>query len=135
MSSRKTLRAYSSWCHMRYRCRVDLNYYNNSISYPSEWEDFNTFFRDMGERPEGTTLERKDNDESYSKDNCISATSKQQARNRSNNIVITIDDTTLTIIEWAEKLGVPYYLIQSRISRGWPLQEAVLTPKKERIHD
>lgn len=48
------------------------------------WLDFESFLADMGERPPGTTLDRKDGCLGYSKENCRWATLSEQSLNRTN---------------------------------------------------
>lgn len=72
---------------MIYRCTNPKdprfhNYGGRGITVCPEWSDFWTFVEDMGNRPDGHTLDRKDNDLGYFKENCRWATAKEQACNR-----------------------------------------------------
>lgn len=90
---RKSTRTMNSWRGMKERCNNPKNshfpiYGGRGISYPKEWETLEGFIKDMGERPEGMTLERIDVNLSYSKDNCKWDTLTNQAYNiniKSNN--------------------------------------------------
>ena len=57
-------------------------YGGRGILVCDEWLSFDGFLTDMGERPEERTLDRIDNDGSYTKDNCRWATAKEQRANR-----------------------------------------------------
>lgn len=78
---------YVSWSHMIQRC-TDPNhkYYSNyggrGITIDPRWLTFENFYEDMGERPQGTSLDRENNDLGYFKDNCRWATRTEQANNR-----------------------------------------------------
>jgi hypothetical protein len=102
------------------------DYGGRGISYDPCWVRFESFIEDMGDRPEGTSLDRIDNNKSYSKDNCRWATPKQQANNKRSNVVISINGISKTMSEWslvegAAKTGTIHY----RIKRGWSHQNAV----------
>jgi len=84
---------YQSWRGMKERCDNPKNshyefYGARGIGYDNDWDNFENFLRDMGQRPEGSQLDRKDVNLGYSKDNCKWSTLTEQAFNirlKSNN--------------------------------------------------
>lgn len=89
-------RTYSSWWAMICRCYQTKNaefvrYGEAGRAICERWLNFHNFLADMGERPEGKTLDRfPDGDGDYSPDNCRWATPHEQGVNRSTTI-LTID--------------------------------------------
>jgi hypothetical protein len=79
---------YSSWAEMIKRCSNPNNtrwrwYGARGITVCERWlNSFVAFLADMGERPRGTTLDRKDNAKGYEPSNCRWADHKTQCRNR-----------------------------------------------------
>lgn len=80
-------RTYGIWQAMRARCGNPNNnrwesYGGRGIKVDPCWSDFEAFLSDMGEAPAGLTLDRKDPDGDYTKDNCRWVTWLEQARNK-----------------------------------------------------
>jgi hypothetical protein len=79
---------HKSWTKMKERCSlssyVEKEYYQDlGISVCEEWlNSFEAFYSDMGERPEGTTLDRIDPTKGYYKENCRWADLTIQAYNQ-----------------------------------------------------
>lgn len=105
------------------------NYGGRGISVCKRWMSFKNFYADMGDRPEGYTLERVDNDKGYSPDNCVWASRFAQSRNRRSLIMITMDGETHPLSVWVERYGGNYATIHMRIAKGWDAEKAIKTPE------
>lgn len=121
------------WRDMKRRCddsrRPDyVNYGGRGISYIEEWEEYENFLNDMGEMPEGLTLDRIDNNGNYCKENCRWATKKEQTANRR-----VRKDTIVFGGECAKdasiRLGGGYNLVAQRVNDlGWDIERAFTIP-------
>jgi hypothetical protein len=125
--------AYNSWKGMMARCYNEghmhfSSYGGRGIVVCDRWHDFDCFAADMGERPEGHSLDRINNDMGYSPENCRWATAKEQANNRRNNTVIEANGVEKTLSQWAEDLGTSASTISARINMGWSAEDAVSVP-------
>lgn len=134
---------YRIWHGMIQRC-YNLNYHHykdyggRGVKVCPEWQEpngqgFLNFLEDMGERPSGKTLDRIDNEGDYCQKNCKWSTFKEQARNRRNNTMVTINRETKLLIELCEKLQIKYDIVLKRIEIGWSIEEALeLIPRKNK---
>ena len=83
------------------------------------WHKFENFYSDMGDRPFGWQIDRKDNDGPYSPENCRWASRSQQARNRRDTNLLSFNGQTLSISDWSDLTGVKRTTIRKRLKLGW----------------
>ena len=62
-------------------------YGGRGITVCKEWLKFENFLRDMGEPAIGMTLDRRDNQKGYYKENCRWISNQENCQNKSNNIL------------------------------------------------
>jgi hypothetical protein len=127
---------YKSWASMIDRCRNPrhrsyADYGGRGILVCPEWDSFERFRANMGERPSKQhSLDRINNDGNYEPGNCRWATRRQQLRNTRSNHFLTHDNLTLTVAEWAERLGVEQNMLLARIRYGWPTERILTEPPR-----
>lgn len=119
-----------SWDGMVQRCTNPRNpsfpdYGGRGITIDPEWRQFSAFLRDMGERPAGLQLDRRDNALGYCKDNCRWVTPLVNGNNKRNNIRLSARGETHSISEWSRRLKIPLSTLFSRHYRGWPAERVV----------
>ena len=123
---------YTLWNSMKQRCtnpnaRAWDKYGARGIDVCARWKVFADFVSDMGERPEGYTLDRIDNNKGYYPENCRWADRKTQQRNRNIRVDVIVDGVSYRAIELADQAGVKTDTIIDRAKRGLPLEQ-VLSP-------
>jgi hypothetical protein len=129
---------FQTWSGMKKRCTNKAckdfkEYGGRGIKVCERWLDsFENFLADMGERPRGLSLGRKDNNLGYFPENCQWETLEQQANNKRNNHNIEISGVVKTISQWAREYGLPADCCFCRIRRGWDKVDAVTTPRRAR---
>lgn len=116
---------YRSWAHMIQRCRNPNNsnyrhYGEAGIVVCDEWLSFENFLRDMGERPEGTTLDRKDVYDGYCPANCQWGTRGDQARNKKQTVWVEYRGERICVRDLAKRFDMSEATLHGRIARGWP---------------
>lgn len=128
-------RVHGIWKGMLGRCQRKTdqafrNYGGRGIKVCERWQSFENFFADMGHPPEGTSIEREDNEGDYCPENCRWATRLEQQRNSRRNRLITFRGETLPLSVWAERTGLPYGALRQRISTyGWTPERALTFPR------
>jgi len=121
---------YRTWLHLKDRClnkndKRYKNYGGRGIKVCKRWRDsFENFYKDMGKRPKGLTIDRVNNDGNYELSNCRWITKKEQSRNTTKNIRITYKGKTMCMVEWAEKLNINYKCLWARLNKGWSVEKA-----------
>ena len=126
---------YHVWNRMMQRCydpkdKRFKHYGGRGITVCPQWHDLNCFIGDMFQTysPE-LSIDRTDNDQGYSPENCRWIPMEAQARNKSSNIEITFDGKTLCLAEWARLLGMTYGTLWDRIKvQGLPVEQALTSP-------
>lgn len=133
-------RVYRIWNGITQRChnKNDTTYQNyggKGIAVCDEWrKDFRSFYAwamANGYRDD-LTIDRIDNSKGYSPDNCRWATTKEQARNKTDNHLITHDGKTMCINDWRLEKGFSRNLIEERLKRGWSVERAISTPPNKK---
>lgn len=120
---------YKGWAAMKDRCLNPNNthyaeYGGRGITVCQRWlSSFEDFIADMGPRPPGMTIERKNNDGNYEPDNCKWATRKEQQRNRRACCMRDGFGKRLCISAWAEELGMPRASLVNRLRRGMTIEQ------------
>lgn len=126
------------WTAMIQRCTNPKNkdyhrYGGRGIDVCQLWRDFMAFYLDMGQRPSSLhSLERRDNNAGYSKDNCYWATKEQQSYNTSSNRWLTANGKTQTLTQWSKELGLSPASLRDRLENGWSMERALSTRRTTR---
>lgn len=138
-------RTYKSWASLNERCGNENapNYYlygERGIRVCSGFRQFEIFLSIVGERPERTSIDRKDTNGHYSCGqceecvanswpmNCKWSTAKEQQRNRNCNSIATLHGVTRLLIEWSEILNINFTTLDERRRRGWSDERMLTTP-------
>ena len=115
---------YSSWRSMKDRClnpsAKDYPKYGGSgITLSPEWaSSFEAFLRDVGLRPEGTSLDRIDGQKGYEPGNVRWATPTEQNRNKRNFVVVDTPMGRMPLVDYARAIGLTRGAAHLRLKRG-----------------
>jgi hypothetical protein len=140
---------WNSYCSMKTRCfnpndKTFLRYGGNGITACERWKNsFLEFVKDLGERPDGLSLDRINSKGHYSCGkcaqclsngwpmNCKWSTGSEQCFNRSISRPITINGETKFFSQWCEQFGIATTTVNQRERYGWDIITALTTPVKQ----
>lgn len=129
---------YRIWQNMKRRCSSDAlgkerkNYFLKGIRVCDRWMEFDNFYADMGDAPDGMSIDRIDGSKGYEPSNCRWATPKQQGNNTSSNRIVEFNGEKFTLAQLAEKVGIKQNSLLYRIRRGWSVEDAATKPVQKR---
>lgn len=126
-------KTYRVWSAMVTRCTNPNSpkwprYGGRGISVCHRWRTFANFLADMGEKPDGTSIDRIDNDSGYFKENCRWTTRKVQQNNMHSNRRVALNGKTQTLSQWADEIGISKTALYKRLAQRWPLEVALTKP-------
>jgi hypothetical protein len=114
-----------------------ISYYlygGRGIQVCHRWKKFENFLTDMGEKPNGKSIDRIDGNFGYNLANCRWATCVEQNSNARSNRWIETPRGRLTITEVASIVGCTYNTIQSRLNRGFTGEKLFAPPRSQKHH-
>lgn len=117
-------RIYQTWTNMKSRCdspsHASYEYYGaRGITYDPRWIGFEAFYADMSDTyQDDLTLERKDVNGHYCKENCEWATMVEQANNKRETQYFTVEGVTDTFANLCRKYGIGYDVARGRLRSG-----------------
>lgn len=124
-------REYRAWQAMINRCENPNmlhweNYGGRGITIAPVWrQSFQQFLDDMGPCPSGFSLDRIDNNGPYTPGNCRWTDRTTQSRNSRRVRLVMAHGLTLSLVEWAERVGIPAARIRDRLNAGWSPERAL----------
>lgn len=124
---------YQAWADMKVRCTnpehsLYPRYGGKGISVCKRWAQFESFYLDMGERPRGKVLGRRDVRGNYEPSNCVWTTLEEMANARTGVAKITFRGITQSLVQWARTYGLCPATVRGRIKRGWDVERALTEP-------
>lgn len=129
-------RLYRIWCNMKQRCNNPNNtHYENyglrGIEVCEEWNNFYSFseWSKKNGYSENMTIDRIDNKKGYSPINCRWINLKKQQCNKRNNVYLSYNGKTLSMVEWSILLGIKYKTLQYRYHKGFSVDKILSTKK------
>lgn len=138
------------WYQMKRRCHYAMHvaykdYGGRGIAVCERWRfgeegihPFDCFTRDMGPKPsKDYSIDRVDNNQGYSPENCRWATRAEQSQNRracvvsyNHSTLLSHDGQTMDASSWERRLGWTKDTVCRRLRRGWSAHDALTVPPR-----
>lgn len=124
-------RLYRIWQGMKTRCynknnKSYLDYGGRGIKLCDEWlnsfDVFSAWAVNNGYQ-ENLTIDRINNDGNYEPSNCHWITNKENCNNTRKNVILTYNNKTQTIAQWADELNISYQTLHYRYKKGWDTKD------------
>jgi len=132
----KHSKTYICWENMIQRCNNPSHprykdWGGRGITVCKRWLKFENFLADVGEIPKGLTLDRINNNKGYSPKNCRLSVTKEQLRNKRNNINIPYNGKMWCLADLAKANNIHKDTLRLRLNKGMSIEEALTTPTKK----
>lgn len=126
---------FKTWEGMHRRCSNPKDkdfalYGGRGIRVCEAWHDPTVFANDMGEKPNGCSLDRIDPNGDYCPENCRWATPAEQGANKRTNRMIEHDGQVLHMSEWCRRLSVKPSTVLNRLNSGMDPSLALTMPSR-----
>ncbi len=129
---------YKIWKTMRQRCNNPRSrkypiYGGRGIKICSRWDSFEAFLEDMEKGwSVGLQIDRINNNGNYEPGNCKWSTPQEQSNNTRSNILLKIEERSMTLAEASRQYGIKPGTIRYRLRHGWSIKQALHTlPRKK----
>ena len=123
---------YKIWKTMRQRCNNSKNakypdYGARGITVDPSWNSFEVFILDIGLRPDKSfSLERRNTNGNYTKDNCYWAPIQEQSNNKRNSVRYLVKGESKTLKELSTEYNIKLTTLIGRIyGLSWPIEKAI----------
>lgn len=133
-------RLFNIWVGMRHRCRntslPEYPYYGGrGIAVCTEWDESFEAFEKWANKSgynDSLTLDRIDVDGNYEPSNCRWITIAKQQSNKRNNVFLSHNGETHTVMEWSRIVNISYKALIQRVHMGWDTERILTTPVRVR---
>ena len=129
------LREYAAFYDAKYRCtnpnvKSFADYGARGIEF--RFDSFEQFIELLGPRPDGYQLDRIDNNGHYEPGNVRWCSRAENNRNKRDNLVLTHQGRTQTLMDWANEMHLDFRTLRARFHKGWSSERILSTTKQSR---